>query len=509
MEHVFHERGDLGIRIDFDDHGHVFVKKIEDVAGLAELSCPDLVEGDVFVSINSTSVIGLPFTDIMKRLREACASRGEHDVVLTFVPIENSFKSAAQAVEEWQTQELKALDDGEFEVVFPASEPLGFRLTESFLMTQPLCVAATSIEALTPLLHHAIVKINEHVVLAAPAADVVELLHDPTQFPKHVWFWDISNDTSCYSIVTLRSRGHVLPSLQLMPKDVMFEVPMVHSLLPAIGGDKPNLHAFSSARDDGICKDQYLMAVNGIPTLTMPHAAHTVTASSHITMLHSAMESLRGVPRRLLFRDVRLYQREFRQHRPLSPWKRRRPTSATLPSTHETAADEGDDAVEIETRSSEFAVLVAAATPAATPSDVTSPVRWKWSQGHVRRVIIPPSSQCAPGTPLGLQFETDFSSKFTVFKRYLRSTSDAKKTLREGDRIISINGVPVGDIPTDTLVQVIQGADVGPRTFVVACAASRLATRSLWPLPSWRAMVHSTLGFANKGATLDTIKIDD
>ncbi|KAH9128691.1 hypothetical protein LEN26_005762 [Aphanomyces euteiches] len=469
LKYVFQERGDVGIRLDLSMPGQAFVEKIEPVKGLFELCFPGLHEGDVLYSINSSSVLGMQFSDVMNLLRKSLSS--QTNTTLEFIPAANSFMSAENAVNAWKENELKALDDGEFEVVFPSSEPLGFRLTESFLMVQPICLATTSVDILKPFLHHAIVKINQHVVLGYQYKDVLQLLHDPAHFPMQVWLWDITRDENdVYIILTVPSRDH-FSSMGLRPVDLMLEVPSVHSLIcrnKLSTENNTNFSKSSTALQNGIRKDQLLMAVNGIPTLFLPQ--DPATGISHISMLHGTMHNLLDKPRRLLFRDVKLYQQEFREQRPTSPWNRQKSSvpidSCTKPNSL---------AMKIEVVSSRFEELV---EKYALPSleNVDQPLRRKWSDSSVHRVVVPPT-----GEPLGIQLETDFTGKFTVFKCYNRTWSQAKRVIRERDRIVSINRVNVGEYSAEEMDRLLR-SHVDERQIVIA----RPKSSSLWSMAkSW------------------------
>ncbi|ETW08992.1 hypothetical protein H310_01466 [Aphanomyces invadans] len=490
VEYVFHECGDLGMCLKFPTNGDVIVQKLEPVIGLAERSCPNLQEGDVLVSINDTPTTDMAFSDVMKHLRDTLAASSAKGLKtsLTFVPVEGSFDTAEKAVENWRRQEQSFKDDGEFEVDFPPSQPLGFRLTESYIMAKPLCLESTSLSELTPLLHHAIVQVNDHLVLGAPFQDVLQLLQDAASFPKQIWFWKLApGHDRVYKVVTIASAA-LLQTMQLSPVDLMFEVPIVHSILPTprskLPVTAPPSHFLCQPpiRNDGIRKEQYLMAINGISTLTVPNADNTASAESSVSMLHRVMESSLHLPRRLSFRDIELYKSEFQSKRPLSPWRR------TVRSTESSSAPRGPlaDAVTIQVVSKPFSALVTENATSIPHVDPTiEPVRRKWQHGKSRCVEISPSTG-----PLGLQLETDFSSKFTVFKRYVRTNTVKRKTICVGDRILFVNGVPVKDIPKEKLEQLIKG-HAEPRKFTVG--RTKTSPKGPWSaISSWIHHLRST-----------------
>ncbi|RHY14138.1 hypothetical protein DYB36_004736 [Aphanomyces astaci] len=368
----------------------------------------------------------MAFSDVMQLLRDTICKRIETS--LTFVTLEDSFETADTAVGNWRRRELSCRDDGEFEVYFAPSQSLGFRLTESFLMTQPLCLVSTTRSQLMPLLRCIVTNVNDHDVLGAPSNDVMHLLHDPSTFPKRIWFWKMApGHDKAYSVVTVATPALLLASMTLSPIDLMFEVPVVHSLLPAPNGGAvagsstsritykpPPLHH----PDSRVRKDQYLMAVNGVSTLNVPHDDNTTTSVSTISMLHGVLEA--SVPRRLRFRDMDLYKREFQAQRPLSPWKRSelhqsKPTSSRPTADCLDTSDDGSE-VTVEAVTTSFSTLVSNNAAAMMGQlDDSTDERVRQSKRGMRRVVLPPST-----SPLGLQLETDFSSKYTVFHRYVR-----------------------------------------------------------------------------------------
>ncbi|EQC40725.1 hypothetical protein SDRG_01797 [Saprolegnia diclina VS20] len=485
LELTFAEPGDLGIRIAFDHDGHVLVKKIESVPGPVERICPDLTPGDVLVAINATNVLPYSFRDVMKKLREAKSS--DKPMQLAFLPKAGAsfFTSTESLVEAWLREEQAHMDDGEFEVIFPPSQPLGFQLGESFLMVKPFVVTDVEVDAAwaARIRGKCVVKINDHVVLGAPVDDVRDLLSsiDPSLFPKQLSLLRLSASTPSatpdddYDIVTIPTSDW-MPRFRFALVERMLEVPTIEPFAAAL--DRPLLSPRTSKerRRDGIAPGQLLIAINGISALGI-HADRT-PGSSHVGMVTVALEKLENEPRSLLVRDLTLYEREFRAQRPLSPWRRRCPSpptagdSSAVPSSTITVASAPRVLTELLTSS-------LARVPASTGEALDA--RQTWVTSRLRHVTIQaPSASEA----LGLSLETDFSTKYTVFHKFERAPSPALERVDAGDRLTHLNGAPIETLDTAAIIDFLRSSeDKTPRTVRVLKARSSLP-KSL--MTSWK-----------------------
>ncbi|TMW62853.1 hypothetical protein Poli38472_005471 [Pythium oligandrum] len=522
-------QGDLGISVKVANDGAVIVNQLKPVPGYAELLCPELKGGDVLVSVNEESIVDLPFSEVMKKIRVATDSR---PMTLGFLQLD-TFENAAVAIEKWQESqdEINRLRAGEFDVVFASHQSHGLRFTEGYAMINPLKLAHIEDPMLhgldslgntteSELLGSILVRINEESVLGAPSNDVMALLFDPASFPKTLWLADPENAEQDYHILTLPHREH-LKWLCFMPVELMMQVPVVSYAALAVDDDGP----LRTTRRDGVREGQYLMEINGVPTLgicvTEEHGngGSNQTDNALIRVVSTALDQLTPYSRTLRFRDLTEYRRECLAQEPLSPWERRRrlqvDTAATSASPRRRVSSnastssycsfstasphELDEAlktrVHYERRGRDFERLLREFTdveedkedatrdptlPRLHPSLFSVPEATTTVATTHRRPVIKRynglvncegvRSSC-PAVPrnlkvlvipdklrhVGIQLETDaMTPKCVVFKHFLGQPSTSA-LLQPGDVLLTLNDIPVDDIPTDELVRWLQG----------------------------------------------------
>ncbi|KDO16497.1 hypothetical protein SPRG_17983 [Saprolegnia parasitica CBS 223.65] len=395
----------------------------------------------------------------MKKLREAKGSG--KPLQLTFLPKAGAsfFTSTESLVEAWLREEQAHMDDGEFEVIFPPSQPLGFQLGESFLMVKPFVVTDVDVDAAwaARILGKCIVKVNDHVVIGAPVDDVRELLlsNDLSLFPKQLALLRLSasmvsaTQDDDYDIVTIPTPDW-MPRFRFAQVERMLEVPTIEPFASVSDGPLLSPRMGKERRRDGIAPGQLLIAINGLSALGI-HADPTPGAS-HVGMVTVALEKLKSEPRSLLFRDLTLYEREFRAQRPLSPWRRRcprpQPTGGTsaVPSSTITITSAPRVLTELLTSSLARAPSSTGGAPGA---------RQTWVASRLRRVTIEaPSASEA----LGLSLETDFSTKYTVFHEFERATWPALERVDAGDRLTHLNGVPIETLDTAAIIDFLRSS---------------------------------------------------
>ncbi|OQR98632.1 hypothetical protein ACHHYP_08343 [Achlya hypogyna] len=462
---TFPDGGDLGIRIDVNTVGQVTVKAIQPTKGPVEMAYPDLSPGDVLVAINSTSVLPYSFTDIMRMLRDAKSASAP--MQLTFLPAGTT--SAEKAVKTWLRDEETYLNDGEFEVVFPPNEPLGFRLDTSFLMAKSYVLthvdSPLQLSWARQVIGKCVVNINGFVVLGSPLDEVHSLLYSPEAafYPKRLWLLRLTDSMhdavdDNYDVVTIPSPD-CMRHIHFAVSERMLEVPTIEL-------------AGSGRRSDGIARGQLVLAVNGVSALGV-HADKT-PGTSCVGMLCVALERLESESRSLLVRDVALYQREFHARRPLSPW-RRRPWTTMEPALPSEAT------LQDVTISSHSRVLAEILKPqgAGTQPESCRPlgrgIRQKWTTPRLRHVQI---TDYSASRSLGVSFETDFSIKYTVFKAFDRSSfahhacftpkcravyPTTAKHVRVGDRIVALDGLAVESMETMAIVDFLRRSEGAPR----------------------------------------------
>jgi hypothetical protein len=487
----------------------------------------------VLVAIDDAPITELSFADVMRQLHATAATRPTR---LEFVSVDR-FQSADGAVAKWcQRQSFAARDEddprlreGEFEVSFAPQQPTGLRFSESYLMTTPLKLAHVETALLSALglrsrhrdalVNTLLVRIDCDSVLGAPVDDVLAQLYDRDAFPKTLWLAQVDRLQSDYQVVTLTTREQ-LKWFCFVPCEIMMEVAVVSYAALATTSDletadqtepSPSHRARtrSRSRSDGICEHQYLMAINGFPTLRVSASTsfsddEKVAAGDDdggvVSVANASLDALLGHARTLRFRDLKAYRREFLAHAPLSPWQRRRRsrsrtntstsesslartpsamaspmTAMELDSVFSSATPATDIAVRIEHRpQSFFQILIdqAQADPLVSGRGDSTATKTRYrglahcegvrsftpiASDDIKYVVVPDNRRA-----VGIQLETDtMASGRPVFKAFLRSDGPAmaSRRVQAGDRIVEVNGISVDEIPTDVLVRILHGDD--------------------------------------------------
>lgn len=345
-EVIFDEAGDLGISVRVDGDGAVVVSKLLQLRGYAELTCPTLRAGNALVVIDNVPVVDLSFPDVMKKLHATADTRPTR---LEFVGVD-TYETIENAVSKWQQSQclIAPSDDdlrsreGEFDVGFRPQQPTGLRFSEGYIMTNPLklahvepaLVTASALRGrgkrerlLATLTNSILVRLHDDSVLGAPVDDVMALLYDVESFPKTLWLAQPERLQSNFYVVTLTSREQLM-WLCFVPIELMMEVPVISYATVASGNDATTTPSRRRRmRSDGVREDQYLMAINGFPTLRISSGDSFSTDSETdgiVAEVNKALGTLLPYNRTLRFRDLKAYRREFLAHEPLSPWQRRR-----------------------------------------------------------------------------------------------------------------------------------------------------------------------------------------
>ncbi|GLD95405.1 hypothetical protein PINS_up004049 [Pythium insidiosum] len=514
--------GDLGISVQVNDDGAVTVSQLRRLRGHAETSCPMLQPGDVLVRVDQEDVSEEPFKDVMTRLRQPSTT------TLEFLRVER-FDDVAAAVTKWRKAHRDNEHEGEFDVTFDALQPTGLRFTEGYLMATTLKLAhveATLLEQCSAvsssrqdrkrlslsLLGQLLVRVNDDAVLGEPVDDVMALLYDRESFPKTLWLAQPDDSQQDLLVVTL-TNCEQLKWLCFVPVEMMLEAPVVSYAA---------LSESSSAlgeRQDGVREQQYLIAINGVPTLCVSSGSFRrssnrgddVTTSqgvSHVRAISTALERLLPRQRVLRFRDLTEYRREALAHQPLSPWQRRSSTASSAASSPPTSSASSSSTsspsssssppytkhvpsgstalvVTLERRPRDLRRLLLQLSESADNEagvnsggndSLTAPQQLKRYIGIRNcegrrshrdlvldniRVVTMPSNR---SKPLGITLETDVLTHRTVFKGYMLQDSPAMLSgcVEVGDTLVAINDRPIEDIPTDELVQLLHNGPLEP-----------------------------------------------
>jgi hypothetical protein len=506
--------------------------------GYAESKCPELEAGDVLVAINNEPVVKKSFDEIMKLLKKSAHSCPTQ---LTFLHI-GSFESAEKAVETWlhDDEEQQEQQAAEFDVVFQPGQAMGIRFTEGYIMTNPLRlqhIERQALEEIDPsqrntfhaLLNQVIVRIGTHFVLGAPIDEVKSLLIKNSNNPIQIWFANPDQLNQDYYILMLQNTK-LLKFFSFVPVSIMMEVPSVSFAVCNTSGSiysrdqQQYIKHDQVQRSDGIRCDQYLMAINGIPTLRITSSGtdndnddDKVTQklqipaknqSDFMYVITKALDRLVPVERTLTFRDLEKYQKEYKAQRPLSPWKKKIPSARdtkliSSQNTHlyskkslsitlkprnffrlllEEHANKSISAVLMdESKTNEDLLKIneqrqiekvscegkkCNKTPLLNPisKEEVNTTTNNHSGDHRRRLLL--RHVTIPDTirPIGMQLETNVSFclgepfPLTIFKNFIRFNGVAKesKQIQVGDVLLAINDVPIEDIPTDVLIQMLQ-----------------------------------------------------
>lgn len=328
---------------------------------------------------------------------------------------------------------------------------MGIRLSESYLMTNPLQLAhvdsamASALAVWNPLaqledlVSTVLVRIGEHSVLGAPVKEVTQLLQDPASFPKELWLARLDNLQDDYFTVTLLSEAQLV-YFCFVPVEVMMEVPVV--CLASRSPIEDHTYGESSVdRTDGVAAGQYLMAINGLPTLRLSATNRSDAEEKAVTLLDSiakVLEALRGTARTLRFRDMPQYRRELQTRLPLSPWNRNRKSAgrpslegkngvAATKSRNQEAQTEGDSSqqIQVKRRPRDFYQLLMeelSLEDQTSPTEMNTALEEASCEGirrvtspNVRTIIIPDNLRA-----VGMQLETELMTTFTVFKQFIR-----------------------------------------------------------------------------------------
>ncbi|KAF1334247.1 hypothetical protein FI667_g2289, partial [Globisporangium splendens] len=269
-------------------------------------------------------VCGKSFAEVMALLHASAHTRPTR---LEFLSVDY-FDAGSTAVDSWLADQQQqttgntasagmwcAPREGEFDIVFASQQPTGLRFTESYVMTNLLKLAhiddalfnalqsPDDRRVMRALLHTVLVRVDAHCVLGAPVNEVTALIVDQLK-----WL--------CFVSI-----------------EMMMEVPCVSFAAKAAkaAGDGSRGEQ-NKERRDGIRPEQYLMAINGVPTLQISATSfqddgkQTSSSQQHslLDMATQALDRLLDCQRTLRFRDLTAYRREFQLHQPLSPWHRRR-----------------------------------------------------------------------------------------------------------------------------------------------------------------------------------------
>ncbi|OQS04166.1 hypothetical protein THRCLA_03581 [Thraustotheca clavata] len=474
IEVEFSERGDLGIRIGIDEEGKVAVRKIEPVKGPVESMYSELSRGDVLVSINGTSILPYSFTDVMGMIRKAKTK--SEALELTFLPQQSMFESTESLVESWLTEQNDHLMDGEFQLVFPCLQSLGFSLVESFVMTTLFTLKHENVSK-------CIVKVNNDVVVGFPAGEVKLLLesNDASMYPKTLWLMEMPLKSfrldNQYDVVTIPNH-ELMSHLQFKPIEMMLEAPMIDLSL-----ENPSSPRGSrERREDGVATGQYVLAINGLPTLCVPN--NQSSGDGSIGELTKALKLLESTTRSLLIRDLVLYQKEIHTNRPLSPWRRRdKETNVSIPLNDFSAMYDEENFVSKKQTYSEYLASIAK-YPSTLTINPGRGIRQKWTQSRMLHVQI---DQESLNVPLGLSFETDYSTKYTVFKGFERTCVSNTNQISIGDRILALNDQPTESMDTATIINFLMFSESKTRNIRVIKhrkSSSRIMQpfRRLWTL---------------------------
>lgn len=285
---------------------------------------------------------GKPFSQVMRLLHDSKQTRPTH---LEFLSVDY-YEAREGAVGKWMTRQDTSgfVHEGEFDVDFEPQQPTGIRFAESYLMTNPLklahiedaifdAVQSTDRAVMRKLVHMVLVRVDSHSVLGAPVNEVTALMHDveTSSFPKDLWLASADDLQEDYTVLTIK-HAEQLKWLCFVPIEMMMEVPSVSFAAKAASAAvvKSSDGTYQSERRDGVRAEQYLMAINGIPTLRISAASFSdekrskEVSSSLLDVVTKSLDTLLGCKRTLRFRDLKEYRREFQMHQPLSPWNRRR-----------------------------------------------------------------------------------------------------------------------------------------------------------------------------------------
>lgn len=450
-------------------------------------------------------MVGQSFAEIMHTLRNSTQTRPTQ---LDLLHVESG-RRTADVVSEWlEHQTAGHRLEGEFDVDFRPHQRMGIRLSETYLMTNPLQLAgvnsamASALAVWNPLarvddlVSTVLVRIGEHSVLGAPLKDVTQLLQDPVSFPKELWLARLDNLHDDYYVVTLMNEAQLV-YFCFVPIEVMMEVPVV-CLASKSPIAKDTEEGQSLDRSDGVAAGQYLMAINGLPTLRLSATNRPDAQDQAETLMDSiakALEPLHGSARTLRFRDMPQYRREMQARLPLSPWNRilrqaGRPSlefpsgvAAKAKNQHASTKGESNEQIQINRRPRDFYRFLleemhnddqsSVATLGEMPASCCEGVR-RVTARNVRTIIIQDNLR-----PVGMQLETELMTTYTVFKQFTRyvlptcvfcsfpllsvsmdSTESPAATcnkIQRGDVFVSVDSISVDEIPTDALIRRLHG----------------------------------------------------